>query len=255
MGTQFIITTNSPLFINDKNITNVYRVFKNSDSKGSQIIAPKIVVDTEDAKLMHMLKFENLSKIFFVEKIIMVEGDTDAYFFSYYLEHLSKDREWEDKITDFEIININGKGGFKPWRKFLNKFQIKNYFIGDWDNTVDYGFFTQAEINRYYQIANQQKRTSQRINYQDYYNKLVKTIMTFNPGKHKAILKGIEKMYQDQIYILKEGAIESYVPLERKGFPYMVSFCNSNFEWRLENPRYQTQIKELNAIIEHIFST
>ena len=256
-GTQFIITTNSPLFINDKNITNVYRVFRTPE-KWSQIIAPKIVVDSDDAKLMHMLKFENLSKIFFVDKILLVEWDTDAYFFSFYLDYLSKMPEWEEKVGDFEIININWKGWFKPWRRFLNKFQINNFFIGDWDNTVDYGFFSRAEINRYYQIANQLKRnqkrkTNNKLEFQDYYNKLVKTIMTFNPGKHKAIIRGIEKLYNDNIFILKEGAIESYVPLERKGFPYMVSFCNNNFHEWLKDPYYEQQRSELLGIVKHVF--
>jgi hypothetical protein len=55
------------------------------------------------------LKFDNLSKIFFVNNIIMVEGETDAYFFEYYLKYLHTLPAWKDKITDYEIININGK--------------------------------------------------------------------------------------------------------------------------------------------------
>ena len=137
IGTQFIISTNSSLFINEKNLTNVYRVYKNKD-QNSLISAPKITVDYDDATLMHMLRFENLSKIFFVDKIILVEGDTDAYFFSFYLNYLKTHPEWKNVIRDYEIININGKGSFSTWRRFLRKFNIKNYFIGDWDNTVDY---------------------------------------------------------------------------------------------------------------------
>jgi hypothetical protein len=137
IGTQFIISTNSSLFINEKNLTNVYRMYKNKD-QNSLISAPKITVDYDDATLMHMLRFENLSKIFFVDKIILVEGDTDAYFFSFYLNYLKTQPEWKNVIRDYEIININGKGSFSTWRRFLRKFNIKNYFIGDWDNTVDY---------------------------------------------------------------------------------------------------------------------
>jgi hypothetical protein len=57
-------------------------------------------------------------------------------------------------VGSYELININGKGSYKSRHRFLNKFGIENYFIGDWDNTVDYGFFTQKEINKYYQLAN-----------------------------------------------------------------------------------------------------
>ena len=108
INSQFIFSTNSGLFINEGNITNVYRVYRNEQSE-SQIISPKIQVDYEDATLIHMLKFENLSKIFFVNKIILVEGDTDAYFFSFYLNYLKTLPEWKSKISDYDVININGK--------------------------------------------------------------------------------------------------------------------------------------------------
>ncbi|MBQ9553853.1 hypothetical protein IJU97_02585 [bacterium] len=54
-------------------------------------------------------------------------------------------------------------------------------------------------------MANQQvKKEKVEKRYSDYYNRLVKTILTFNPKKHKAILKGIEKMYNQNVFILKE---------------------------------------------------
>ena len=255
IGTQFIISTNSSLFINEKNLTNVYRVYKNKD-QNSLISAPKITVDYDDATLMHMLRFENLSKIFFVDKIILVEGDTDAYFFSFYPNYLKTQPEWKSVIRDYEIININGKGSFSTWRRFLRKFNIKNYFIGDWDNTVDYWFFSRAELNKFYLLANKQiKKQKPEKRYRDYYNRLVQTILTFAPKKHKAIIRGIEKLYEDQVFILKEGAIETYVPLERKGLSYMAYFCNTYFyDWLLDE-HFASQRKELNQIMKIIFTS
>ncbi len=255
IGTQFIISTNSSLFINEKNLTNVYRVYKNKD-QNSLISAPKISVDYDDATLMHMLRFENLSKIFFVDKIILVEGDTDAYFFSFYLNYLKTQPEWKNVIRDYEIININGKGSFSTWRRFLRKFNIKNYFIGDWDNTVDYWFFSRAELNKFYLLANKQiKKQKPEKRYRDYYNRLVQTILTFAPKKHNAIIRGIEKLYEDQVFILKEGAIETYVPLERKGLSYMAYFCNTYFyDWLLDE-HFASQRKELNQIMKIIFTS
>lgn len=255
IGTQFIISTNSSLFINEKNLTNVYRVYKNKD-QNSLISAPKITVDYDDATLMHMLRFENLSKIFFVDKIILVEGDTDAYFFSFYLNYLKTQPKWKNVIRDYEIININGKGSFSTWRRFLRKFNIKNYFIGDWDNTVDYWFFSRAELNKFYLLANKQiKKQKPEKRYRDYYNRLVQTILTFAPKKHNAIIRGIEKLYEDQVFILKEGAIETYVPLERKGLSYMAYFCNTYFyDWLLDE-HFASQRKELNQIMKIIFTS
>ena len=229
-------------------------MYKNKN-QNSLVSAPRINVDYDDATLMHMLRFENLSKLFFVDKIILVEGDTDAYFFSFYLNYLKTFPEWKNKIRDYEIININGKGSFWTRRKFLRKFNIKNYFIGDWDNTVDYGFFSRAELNRFYMLANKQAKTQKsEKRYSDYYNRLVKTILTFAPKKHKAIIKGIEKLYNDKVFILKEGAIETYVPLQKKGLSYMAYFCNAYFYDRILNQNFKEQRKELNQIMKIIFN-
>ncbi len=107
IGTQFIVSTYSPLFINESNIGNVYR-FSRIDGE-TTIKNPFFTLSADEATLVHLLKFENLSKIFFVNKIIMVEGETDAYFFEYYLRYLHTLPARKDKITDYEIININGK--------------------------------------------------------------------------------------------------------------------------------------------------
>ena len=253
LWTQFIFSTNSGLFINEKNLTSVYRVYKDKN-QNSLISAPRITVDYDDATLMHMLRFENLSKIFFVDRIILVEWDTDAYFFSFYLNYLKTQPEWKDKIRDYEIININWKWSFNAWRKFLKKFNIKNYFIGDWDNTVDFWFFSRAEINKYYLMANQQvKKNKTEKRYSDYYNRLVKAILTFNPKKHKAILKGIEKLYDQDIYILKEWAIETYVPTEKKWLSYVAYFCNTYFyDWLLDE-NFRERRHELEEIMKNIF--
>ena len=253
LWTQFIFSTNSGLFINEKNLTSVYRVYKDKN-QNSLISAPRITVDYDDATLMHMLRFENLSKIFFVDRIILVEWDTDAYFFSFYLNYLKTQPERKDKIRDYEIININWKWSFNAWRKFLRKFNIKNYFIGDWDNTVDFWFFSRAEINKYYLMANQQvKKNKTEKRYSDYYNRLVKAILTFNPKKHKAILKGIEKLYDQDIYILKEWAIETYVPTEKKWLSYVAYFCNTYFyDWLLDE-NFAERRHELEEIMKNIF--
>ena len=250
-GTQFFLSTYSALFINEENITNVYRFSK--DYWWTKIFTPNIRIASDDAWLVHLLRYENLSKIFFVNKIIMVEWDSDSYFFSHYLKRLQK-QPWREYITwTYEIININWKWSYKSWHRFLNKFWIDNYFIWDWDNTVDYGFFTSKELWRYYQLANKFIKTIKWGNW-DYYNRLVFTIKKYYPQKYQRIIDWIENLYKDNVYILKLWAIESYPCRERKGLQYMVNFCNSEFNYRLINPNTNEQRKELFDIFWHIFS-
>ena len=249
--TQFFLSTYSALFINEDNITNVYRFLK--EDWWTKVFTPKIKIVSDDAKLVHLLRFENLSKIFFVNKIIMVEWDSDLYFFSHYLKWLQEQPGWEFITWSYEIININWKWSYKAWHKFLNKFWIDNYFIWDWDNTVDYGFFTPKELWKYYQLANRHIKNDRWTSW-DYYNRLVFTIKKFYPQKYRRIIEWIEDLYKDDVYILKLWAIESYPCLERKWLQYMVNFCNLDFNHWLIDPSTNEQRKELYDIFWSIFS-
>jgi predicted ATP-dependent endonuclease of OLD family len=120
-GTQFFLSTYSALFINEENITNVYR-FQNENADETRIFNPHLQIASDDAKLVHLLRYENLSKIFFVDKIILVEGDSDLYFFAHYLKWLQEQPGRESIIGTYELININGKGSYKSRHRFLNKF-------------------------------------------------------------------------------------------------------------------------------------
>lgn len=249
--TQFFLSTYSALFINEQNITNVYRFSK--DDWWTRVFTPYIKIASDDAKLVHLLRFENLSKIFFVNKIIMVEWDSDLYFFSHYLKRLQEQPGWEFITWTYEIVNINWKWSYKARHKFLSKFWIDNYFIWDWDNTVDYWFFTPKELWKYYQLANKHIKNDKWLS-GDYYNRLVFTIKKFYPQKYHRIIQWIEDLYRDSVYILKLWAIESYPRLERKWLQYMVNFCNSEFEHRLVSPETSEQRKELYDIFGSIFS-
>jgi hypothetical protein len=60
-------------------------------------------------------------------------------------------------------------------------------------------------------------------------------------------------LYNDDIFILKLGAIESYPGLERKGLQFMVNFANYEFNDWLINTKYAPQRKELEEIFSCIF--
>lgn len=249
--TQFFLSTYSALFINEDNITNVYRFSK--ENWWTKIFTPNLKIASDDSKLVHLLRYENLSKIFFVNKIIMVEWDSDLYFFSHYLKWLQEQPWWEFITWTYEIVNINWKWSYKSWHKFLNKFWIENYFIWDWDNTVDYWFFTSKELGKYYQLANKHIKNDKWTSW-DYYNRLVFTIKKFYPQKYRRIIEWIESLYKENVYILKLWAIESYPRLERKWLQYMVNFCNLDFGYWLIDPNTKDQRKELLDIFESIFS-
>ena len=252
IGTQCIISTYSPIFIDEKNITNVYRFSKENGE--TQVRLPDRSIGHDESSLIQILKFENAAKIFFVDKIIMVEGEIDAYFFEHYLQYLHNLPEGKEKYTNHEIININGKWSYKKRRDFLKKFWIKSYFIGDWDNIVDYGFISQQDLNFYYRQAKTFYRTHKKDLTDRYYAKLVKTVKYLYPNKYSSILEHINLLYKRNVFILKKGDIETYLGIKSKWLEETISFCHNFFDLRLKNKELKEHREELENILDTIFS-
>jgi putative ATP-dependent endonuclease of the OLD family len=250
--TQFIISTYSPLFINEWNISNVYKFWK---IEWETIIKNPWKLSTDEWSLIQMLKFENASKIFFSKKIIMVEWETDWYFFEFYMNYLHTFKEWKDRLTNYEIININWKWWFKRWKNFLWKFWLESYFIWDWDNTVEFNILSQMDLNHYYQEAKKYYNSIKRSNWyiDRHYTRLVNTIKNSHPQRHQYIIKRIEALYSENVFILKKWDIETYLWIKEKWLEKTVKFCHRDFQRRLQDDFTKPHREELNEIIAKIF--
>lgn len=254
--TQCIISTYSPIFINEDNIKNVYRFSK---KWGNTLIKkPDSGLEEDESSLVQILKFENAAKIFFVDKIIMVEGEIDAYFFEYYLQYLHTLPERKEKVTNYEVVNINGKWWYKKRNKFLKKFGIESYFVGDWDNIVDYGFISQIDLNFYYKQSkiynNSLKKGKNTIGNERHYTKLVNTVKYLYPDKYKSILEHIENLYKNNVFILQKGDIETYLGMKSKWLEETIEFCHHYFHMWLKNKELKDHRKEFEEIFYRIFS-
>lgn len=249
-GTQCIISTYSPIFINEKNISNVYRF--NKIWGNTKVKNPGNTIWEWESSLIQILKFENASKIFFVDKIIMVEWEIDAYFFEFYLEYLHTFEEWKPYLKDYEIININGKWSYKKRYKFLKKFDIDAFFIGDRDNIVDYWFVTQSDLAYFYKQSKRHRNTHN--SGERHYTKLVNTVKDIFPNKYNEIIKHIMNLYKENVFILQRWDIETYLGMKSKGLEETIEFCHNFFDSWLKNEELKEHKAELNKIIAMIFN-
>ena len=251
LGTQCILSTYSPIFVNEKNIENVYRVSK---VEGATCIkSPEKAIGEDEASLIQILKFENASKIFFVDTIIMVEGEIDAYFFEFYLQYLHKFPERKDCLKNYEIININGKWSYRKRHKFLKRFDINAYFIWDRDNIVDYGFVSQSDLSYYYQEAKKYYSKRGKNLGDRHYTKLVNTVQQLHPNKYTSIIQHITDLYKEDVFILQRWDIETYLWMQTKWLEETIEFCHNFFNAWLENDDLKAHREEFNAIIGQIF--
>lgn len=139
---QILLATHSSIFIDEITIKNTFRFFKRDNQ--TSIICPSVVSQSQK-DLIKILTYTNSSRIFFSDNVVLVEGDSDEYFFTYFYENYIKSR-FKSEI-EIEILYIGGKGNFAKWRAFLNLFQINSFFIGDFDNIKEFGIIGKAGID------------------------------------------------------------------------------------------------------------
>lgn len=132
---QFILSTHSPTFINDKSYNHIFRVYKDENNISKEIT----LKDCDSFKLkdiLHIVNSTNNEKIFFADVVIMVEGITDRLIFQ---KILNEQIEIIGATRIIEIIEIKGKSNADVFKQFLASLQIPAFFISDLDYVNEVG--------------------------------------------------------------------------------------------------------------------
>jgi putative ATP-dependent endonuclease of OLD family len=97
--------------------------------------------DMSKKDLFQILCYENNAAAFFAQKLLLVEGDSDIYFF----KHISKvlNSEWDFDNKGIPVIKLNGKGNVARFKEFFGHFGIELHCILDLDVLI--GGFGQLE--------------------------------------------------------------------------------------------------------------
>lgn len=281
---QCILITHSPVFIDEKTIRNTYRFYiDNYDTK----IVKGSVVSIPEENLIKFLSYTNSAKIFFTNKVILVEGDTDNYFYSYYLNEKGKSDQ------DFEILTIQGKGEYQKWFDFLIKLKIDCFLLTDFDflnKFADLGIkeaqediiqsgLTPTLTTR---VASTISRNSSVITAQLFdaiiaikdkalpditqaekdnivdvgywlfkrripFNEIVDFINT-NAGYLAKLEAKLIQLRTENIYVLRHGNLENYLALPSKGLQQVVDYCSSNSLTSMTSP-FKENLEEIFDLI------
>jgi len=133
-GNQFLLATHSPVFVSPSSIQYVSRVF--SQNQQSSIIRLNSIELPDPKHLFGIINSQNNERIFFSNKVILVEGLSDRLFFEALFQKLSTN---PSAPPEYEIVSVNGKGFFPAYRKVLNACKIKHAVIADLDYVNDIG--------------------------------------------------------------------------------------------------------------------
>lgn len=218
---QYILVTHSESLINSATIGSVRRFSLNSDGY-TEVRSPALTAAQK--VLIRILDNTRSTYAFFSKKIILVEGDSDRYFFKSVMQILNPGKEQE-----IAILHVGGKNELALWTDLFESFGLIVYRISD----LDYAY------NIFY--SDEQKISL----------KTAAAVSTFK-ASHVDCDSRIESEYENGTFILKSGDLESYLEIG-KDLSEVISFCNNklnNFLDEITNPK----CLEVRDIIRQITS-
>jgi predicted ATP-dependent endonuclease of OLD family len=221
-GCQYILVTHSESLINSETINNVIRL--SLDENGYTMInQPKI--STDQKWLVKILDNKRSTHAFFGSKILLVEGDSDRYFFRAVLGEIEEKLK-KGLVQDITVLDINDKKKDSEWRALFEAFGLKTFFITD----LDYAWkFCPTE-------------TAVKINTPQ----LVSQFLTNHPN----VIASIEAEYPNGTFILKEGDLEIYLGIQ-KDLSEVIELCHKNLKTYLANTS-DTKVKEIRMIMSMV---
>ena len=214
-GVQYIIVTHSEGFISNKTIGHVKR-FSLNEERNSVVCTPDIREDQR--KLIEILNNTWAARVLFLDRVLLVEGQDDEYFFRVAIKKLQPDLS--QNIT---VYGVRGKDSISSFKSFFESFGLKVYFIKDLDatgkdiyeNKEQRSLKTDEENNRYRE-------------------------------EHLDVDEKIESRYPFGEFYLKKGAVEQYTG-KLKGIEHVIDFCENEMDNFLKSD--DEKAKEIYKII------
>lgn len=201
---QCIIVTHSEGFISDDTIKYIKR-FSLNEEHNSMVCTPDIREGQK--KLVEILNNTQAARVLFLDRVLLVEGQDDEYFFRAVIKKLHP--EFSRYIT---VYGVNGERSIFSFKSFFKAFKMKVYFIKDLDTTkIDF-------YRRFYKDQNKNLpsvKTDEEI--------------AIYRNDHPDLDEQIESRYSSDEFYLKKGAIEQYTGKE-KGIDHVIDFCENEMD-------------------------
>ncbi len=216
---QYILVTHSEALINSSTITSVRRFALSSDGN-TDIHFPRL---TEEQKvLIRILDNTRSTYAFFAKKVVLVEGDSDRYFFKAAVQ-----ATYQELDQEIAILHVAGKNELTQWTSLFENFGLIVYRIAD----LDYAY------SKFYPDEQQQRL------------KDCAAVANFR-ATHSDLDDRISAEYANRTFILKHGDLEHYLGIQ-KGLANIIEFCGSKLSTYLKSSNNPLSA-EVRKIIEQI---
>lgn len=216
---QYILVTHSEALINSATISSVRR-FSLSTEGYTEIRFPNLTA--EQKLLIRILDNTRSTYAFFAKKVVLVEGDSDRYFFKAVVQSL-----YQELNQEIAILHVGGKNELTQWTTLFESFGLTVYRIAD----LDYAY------NIFYPDESRTKlKTS--------------TAVTAFKNAHPDCESRIATEYANKTFILKNGDLEQYLDIG-KDLAEVIAFCTDRLPLYLQDENNQKSV-EVREIVRQI---
>jgi predicted ATP-dependent endonuclease of OLD family len=269
-GNQFILSTHSPVFVNEKTIANVSRIYMYDKSSRATKVKSKSFEKQKD--ILHMINSHNNEKMFFADKVLLVEGISDRLIFQKLIDVFSEN----GKNETIEVLEVHGKTELNKYRDFIKSINVSSYIVADYDYIFTIG---DPSIKKLFEadskaidkkVLKSKKSLDRRalilrieeaidINDVEHIREVLEHIKLRHPKLKDDITLGERaildafflKKKEDNIYILSKGELEDYLPKGTRNLEDVINLINKDhadfmYELVLHNP---DDTKELIDIV------
>lgn len=233
-GNQFLMATHSPTFVSPRSIQYVSRVY--SDDQRSRIVRLNSKELPNAKHLFNIVNTQNNERVFFCDKVVLVEGMSDRIFFERVIGLHSRRGTRVDEKT-VEVVSVGGKGLFSAYQKLLQAFAVETQLIADQDYLEQIGdqsvkrlFVTNPTEIKKKVIEDGSSRDgadlvaridkamadgdwSDARNLWDYIKSRRRELKPHLEQEEREMLRAFLKTKADEgIFVLERGALEEYLP-------------------------------------------
>lgn len=269
-GNQFLLATHSAVFVSPSSIEYVSRVY--STEQRSAIVRLNNSSLPEPKHLFAIVNSQNNERMFFADKVVLVEGISDRIFFESVFNRLGVT---SGTTRTCEVISVGGKGFFAPYAALLEACKVPYAVIADRDYLKQIG---SPEIKEFFTLhENEFKKaviddpTSQdggsllvqlehavstgsldrlRALWEHIQLRRGRLRMDLNTQQQRTILDYIVSKRNEQIFVLSRGDLESYLPegYKSKQLDKLIRFISTEYWPQL--PEFAQE--EISAIADRI---
>ncbi|PZR32129.1 ATP-dependent endonuclease [Caulobacter segnis] len=270
-GNQFIMATHSPTFISPTSVQYVSRVF--SENQRSRIVRLERRGLPGTKHRFDAINSQNNERIFFADLVVLVEGPSDRMV----MERMLAAREAKESAggATVEVVAVHGKMMFSHYSALLKACGVRTILVADFDYVQQIG---NDEIKS--MLGVNTKKIKEAIGDPSSFDgativamiddtiaqgkwvgsteewKRIKSVRTklrpdLSPEDMAKITKFIDGKRADDIYVLKEGTLEAYLPsgYGGKDIDKLIALINEpDFEERLPEPHRRELFEIADAI-------